>query len=344
MTIPPAAVIGAVAVTLSLAAVPGAAAVVTERAGAPVRGMDISSYQHAGTPIDWAVLATHGIRFVAIKASEGTYYLNPYYASDATHAAAAGLLVMPYVFANPGRDGGAATANYAARAVGTRGGSARLPLVVDLENDPYKQATDCYGLGIPAMIAWIAGFTKRASALTGHWPTVYTTADWWRECTGSTRRFPHDPLWLAAFGGTAPTVPSPWQDWTFWQYDNAGSLPGIGNTDLDYYQPTDGLPALRAPASAKAPGKKQAAAKSKRHMKTKGKHKTKSKHKNEGEHKSEHKSEHNSKHKNEGKHKSESKHKNEGKHKKQAKGKSKPKPKKHKARHRSVSSRYPGKR
>jgi lysozyme len=315
----PAAVIGAVAVTLSLAAVPGAAAVVTERAGAPVRGMDISSYQHAGTPIDWAVLATRGIRFVAIKASEGTYYLNPYYASDATHAAAAGLLVMPYVFANPGRDSGAATANYAARAVGTRGGSARLPLVVDLENDPYKQATDCYGLGIPAMIAWIAGFTRRASALTGQWPTVYTTADWWRECTGSTRRFPHDPLWLAAFGGTAPTVPSPWQDWTFWQYDNAGSLPGIGNTDLDYYQPTDGLPALRAPAAAaKAPGKKHAAAaKSKRHMKEESKHKSESKGKSGSKHKS--------------------------KHKKQAKGKSKPKPKKRKARHRSASSRYPGK-
>lgn len=205
-----AAAIGGVAVTLSLAGVPGARAAVTETAGAPVRGMDISAYQHAGEPIDWAVLATQGIRFVAIKASEGTYYLNPYYASDAEAAAAAGLLVMPYVFANPGRSGGVATANFAAGALGTPGGSARLTLVVDLENDPYKKATDCYGLGIPAMIAWIAGFTGRARAMTGEWPTIYTTADWWRECTRSTGRFPHDPLWLAAFGGTAPIVPSPW--------------------------------------------------------------------------------------------------------------------------------------
>jgi hypothetical protein len=215
--------------------------------------------------------------------------------------------VMPYVFANPGRDGGAATAKFAARTVGTGGGSGRLPLVVDLENDPYKRATDCYGLGIPAMISWIAGFTRRASALTGQWPTIYTTADWWRECTGSTGRFPHDPLWLAAFGGTAPTVPSPWQSWTFWQYDNAGTVPGIGNTDLDYYQPTDGLPALRAPAAAaagKTPGKKRAAAaKAKRHMKSTRK----------------------------------------SQHKKQPKGKGKAKPKKHKARHQSVSARYPGK-
>jgi lysozyme len=307
VTIAHAAAIGGAAVTLSLAAVPGARAAVTETAAVPVRGVDISAYQHAGDPIDWAVLATQGIRFVAIKASEGTYYLNPYYASDARAAAAAGLRVMPYVFANPGRGGGATTANFAAGAIGTHRGSARLPLVVDLENDPYKKATDCYGLAVPAMIAWIAGFTGRARAVTGEWPTIYTTADWWRECTGSTGRFPHDPLWLAAFGGTAPTVPSPWQSWTFWQYDNAGTLPGIGNTDLDYYQPTDGLPALRVPAAAaagKPPSKKRAAAaKAKRHMKSTGK----------------------------------------SQHKKQAKGKGKPKPKKHKAHHQSVSARHPEK-
>jgi len=241
------AMISGVAVAVSLAAVPGARAAVARQADAPVRGMDISAFQHAGTPIDWALLAAQGIRFVAIKASEGTYYLNPYYASDARAAEAAGLRVMPYAFANPGSSA-TATATFAADAARTPRGAARLPLVIDLENDPYKTATDCYGLGIPTMIAWIAGFTARARALTREWPIIYTTRDWWQECTGSTGRFPHDPLWLAAFGGTAPTVPAPWPNWTFWQYNNAGLLPGIGHTDLDYYQPTDGLPALRAPA------------------------------------------------------------------------------------------------
>jgi GH25 family lysozyme M1 (1,4-beta-N-acetylmuramidase) len=98
---------------------------------------------------------------------------------------------------------------------------------------------------IPAMIAWIAQFIARAEALTRKRPVVYTTTSWWRECTGSTGRFDHDPLWLAAFGGTKPAVPPPWLHWTFWQYNNAGSLSGIGHTDLDYYQPTTDLPALR---------------------------------------------------------------------------------------------------
>ena len=42
--------------------------------------------------------------------SEGTYYDNPYYASDAEQAASAGLFVMPYAFANPfpAKDNGSA--------------------------------------------------------------------------------------------------------------------------------------------------------------------------------------------------------------------------------------------
>jgi GH25 family lysozyme M1 (1,4-beta-N-acetylmuramidase) len=277
--------IGGMAVALSLALGPGVHAAATERAGAPIRGLDISAYQHAGTPIDWARLATQGIQFVSIKASEGTYYRNPHYVSDARAAAAAGLRVMPYVFANPSRGGGAATASYAAAALHAVHGPFTLPLVVDLENDPYKKKTDCYKVGIPAMIGWITRFTQRAKALTGRWPIIYTTADWWRECTGSSGNFPHDPLWLAAFGGTAPTVPSPWQNWTFWQYDNAGSLPGIGHTDLDYYHPTDGLPALRAPAKAKAkPTRPKPAkgkrAKTKKHTATAKKHATTAKPRN----------------------------------------------------------------
>lgn len=241
------ATLSGVAVALSLAALPGASATVTEVAGRPVRGMDISAYQHAGAPINWALLAKQGVQFVSVKVSEGTYYLNPYYKSDARAAMAAGLRVMPYVFANPAGSNGTATANYAVDATGALRGAA-WPFVVDLEDDPYKEHFDCYGLKTPAMITWIAQFTARIEALTRKWPVIYTTTDWWRECTRSTGRFGHDPLWLAAFGGTAPTTPSPWLQWTFWQYNNNGSLPGIGRTDLDYYQPTSLFPALRPPA------------------------------------------------------------------------------------------------
>jgi GH25 family lysozyme M1 (1,4-beta-N-acetylmuramidase) len=256
---------GGTALVLSLATAPGAhatpalatapprhaprhAARHAARPGAwPARGLDISSYQHGRTPVDWRLLARHGISFVSVKVSEGTYYRNPYYQSDGRGAVAAGIAVMPYVFANPAQAGGAATARYAVRVTGSLRRPAQLPLVIDLENDPYKAGADCYGISRRAMIGWIAGFVGQARTITGKWPVIYTAAIWWRECTGATSRFRRDPLWLAAFGGTRPAVPSAWRRWTFWQYNNAGRLPGIATADLDYYQPTGDLPALRPP-------------------------------------------------------------------------------------------------
>jgi GH25 family lysozyme M1 (1,4-beta-N-acetylmuramidase) len=258
VTILRAAAAGGVAMALSLAPGTDANAAVTDGGGGlAVRGLDISAYQHAGSAIDWGLLPGQGISFVGIKVSEGDYYVNPFYSSDARNATAAGLAVFPYVFANPSRVGGPATANFAVRTVGRK--HRRLPLVVDLENDPYNRHADCYGRSRPAIIAWIAGFTARAKALTGSYPVIYTTADWWRECTGATGQFRRDPLWLAAFDGTAPTVPSPWHDWTFWQYNDQGRLAGVGQSDLDYYQPTSDLPTLRPQKKApqkKAPQKK----------------------------------------------------------------------------------------
>jgi GH25 family lysozyme M1 (1,4-beta-N-acetylmuramidase) len=242
---------GGMAVAVSLTASPALAAVVMRSGGGPVRGIDISVYQHAGGPIDWRELHRHGIRFVAIKVSESTYYTNPYYLSDARAASRAGLAVLAYALANPDRAGGAATASFAVRAAHYRRGGNALPLVVDLENDPYS-VSDCYWFGRGRMIAWIAGFASRARALTGSWPIIYTTAAWWQECTGSTRRFGRDPLWLADYNAGRPAAPSGWRRWSFWQYSEGSYLPGIGWTDLDVFQSAAGLPSLH-PASKPKP-------------------------------------------------------------------------------------------
>ena len=243
------------AAAISLTASPALAAALVRSGGVPERGIDISAYQNANGPIGWGELASHGIRFVAIKASEDTYYTNPYYLSDARAASRAGLAVLAYAFANPDRAGGAATASFAVRAAHYRRGHGALPLVVDLENDPYS-TNDCYWFGQGRMIAWIAGFTSRARALTGSWPIIYTTDSWWQECTGSTGRFTRDSLWLADYDGGQPAAPSPWTRWSFWQYSENGYLPGIGWTDLDVFQSASGFASLR-PASEPKPSHRQ---------------------------------------------------------------------------------------
>jgi GH25 family lysozyme M1 (1,4-beta-N-acetylmuramidase) len=261
----------AVVVGLACAVVPDAHAAEAQTASPAVRGLDISAYQHTGSPINWRRLAGQGIRFVGIKATEGTYYRNPFYGADARGAAAAGLTVLPYVFANPKRAGGRATAKFAVQVTGATRSAARLPLVVDLENDPYAKGADCYGRRVAVMKSWIAGFASEAHKLTGRLPIIYTTADWWQECTRGSH-FSKAPLWLAAFGGTAPDVPSPWSQWALWQYADNGKLPGIGQVDLDYYQPALGLFPLRASAGhtdQEAKAKKRPAAKKKHTAKKK---------------------------------------------------------------------------
>lgn len=71
------------------------------------KGLDVASYQHpGGASINWHEVASDGYKFVFIKATEGTYYVNPYYSSDRKSAEKNGLKVGAYAFAVPNRSPG----------------------------------------------------------------------------------------------------------------------------------------------------------------------------------------------------------------------------------------------
>jgi len=206
-----------------------------------VLGIDLSSYQHQRhAMINWRQVAATGVRFVAIKVTEGTYYTNPYYPSDTRAAIHAGLYVAPYAFANPYASGGARQARFAlARTVYPLRGP-MLPLVVDLEPDPYtrqEHVNGCYGLSRKQMTGWIAAFTAQTRAISGKSPLIYTTASWWSQCTGTSTAPRYDRLWVAAYDTSRPEMPAGWRSWTFWQYRRAARLRGIsyrGGVDLSY--------------------------------------------------------------------------------------------------------------
>jgi hypothetical protein len=75
---------------------------------------------------------------------------------------------------------------------------------------------------------------------------IYTSPNFWKNSLGNTTMFAdqgYGVLWVAHWFVTSPTVPaSNWggHGWTFWQYDDCGSVPGIaGCVDLDRYNGTD---------------------------------------------------------------------------------------------------------
>src|SRR5579859_5873786 len=203
--------------------------------GAGALGVDVADYQHPhGAAIDWPQVAGAGYKFAFIKATEGDYYANPYYASDLPQAKAAGLYVAGYHFAIPNVSGGASQADYALQNGAYTAGGRTLPLALDIEYNPY--GPECYGLTPAAMVSWVSSFTDEARRLTGQLPISYTTADWWNTCTDDSTAFDADQLWVAAFGIDRPPLPAGWSNWTFWQYTSRGSVPGItGPVDLSYF-------------------------------------------------------------------------------------------------------------
>lgn len=106
-----------------------------------------------------------------------------------------------------------------------------LPPALDIEYNPYDRKHGCYGLTKAAMVGWIRSFSDEVKRLTGRRPVIYTTTHWWNTCTGGSRAFAADHgLWIARHeSANAGSLPAGWSFWTFWQYDNSGSLPGDQN-------------------------------------------------------------------------------------------------------------------
>ncbi|MBG0856341.1 lysozyme [Streptomyces spinoverrucosus] len=193
------------------------------------KGHDVSSHQKN---VDWQRASAKGARFVYVKATESTTYRNPYFGQQYNGARNAGLVRGAYHFALPNRSSGKAQAAYFVRnGGGWQPDGWTLPPALDIEYNPYDKKKKCYGLSKATMVAWIKAFSNEVQRLTSRRPVIYTTTHWWNTCTGGSRAFGGDhALWIARYdSATAGTLPAGWSLWTFWQYDNSGSLPGDQN-------------------------------------------------------------------------------------------------------------------
>ncbi|MFB6939376.1 lysozyme [Streptomyces chartreusis] len=216
--------ISVAALTLSgtaLAEIPAAAA-------SKPKGHDVSSHQK---DVDWQNSKVKGARFVYVKATESHTYRNPYFGRQYSGSRDAGLVRGAYHFALPNKSSGKTQAAFFVRNGGAwRSDGWTLPPALDIEYNPYGRQK-CYGLSKARMVAWIQSFSNEVKRLTGRRPVIYTTTHWWNTCTGTSRAFASNhALWIARYNSsTAGSMPAGWQFWTFWQYDNAGGLPGDQN-------------------------------------------------------------------------------------------------------------------
>jgi GH25 family lysozyme M1 (1,4-beta-N-acetylmuramidase) len=196
----------------------------------PLQGIDVSDNQGA---INWSALHREGVKFAYIKATEGTYYTSPSFASQYDGAYHAGIVRGAYVFAIPSYSSGKAQADFlVAHGGGWSADGLTLPATLDIEYNPYG-SNPCYGLSQGSMRTWLNSFLNEYHARTGRWATIYTTANWWSMCTGGwTGPTKNDPLWIAEYGVGSPSpLVSGYHGYTIWQYSSTGPWLG-GDSDV----------------------------------------------------------------------------------------------------------------
>jgi GH25 family lysozyme M1 (1,4-beta-N-acetylmuramidase) len=197
-------------------------------------GIDVSHWQET---IDWTQVAASGVSFVIAKATEGRTFVDPMYASYKADAMANGLAFTAYHFAQPDDTAGDAIAEADHFVDTAQLGPGNLIPALDLERTG--------GLTQTQLTQWILDWLGRVTERLGVRPMVYTSPNGWLNRTGDTTAVVdagYTVLWVAHWNVASPTVPAAdWggYGWTFWQWTDCASVPGItGCVDADWHAGT----------------------------------------------------------------------------------------------------------
>jgi len=195
---------------------------------------NIIDVSHWNEPVDVRKVAAAGIVAVIAKATQGTAYADPAYASFRRKVAAQGLLWGSYHFGT-GDDVAAQVDHYLDIASPGDDDLACL----DFEPDPHgasmtlSQARDFAGI-----------FRQR----TGRYPVLYG-GYWLKQQLGThaDALLAQCPLWLAQYGPAA-VLPPGWTAYTLWQFtDRAQGIPGVRKVDRDRFTGSDAVLRRRWP-------------------------------------------------------------------------------------------------
>jgi GH25 family lysozyme M1 (1,4-beta-N-acetylmuramidase) len=201
-----------------------------------LEGIDVSKWQAS---VDYNQVRNSGRSFVIARASYGGL-TDEWYTTNKANARAAGLAFGAYHFAYPNLNPTDALAIEEADTFVNQMGILHGMLIpaLDLENCNSS-------LGTSGMIHWVQVWLDRVYTRTGARAMIYTSPNFWATCMGDSRWFADNGypiLWVAHWYVSAPTVPAQnWggRSWTFWQYTDKGSVPGVsGSVDLDRFNGT----------------------------------------------------------------------------------------------------------
>jgi len=200
-----------------------------------VQGVDVS--QHQG-PIDWRALAGSGVRFVYIKATQGSNHVDPRFRANWDGAARAGLYRGAYHYFTLCKPGAVQAALFI-RTVPRVSGA--LPPVVDLEHkgpcrrSPMLANTD----------EQIRDYLNVVEKQYGVRPILYVTREFH---DAHLRKLSGERFWVRSLF-TEPGFRA--REWIFWQHHNRAFRPGVSTPiDLDSFRGDEAALAALARGSA----------------------------------------------------------------------------------------------
>jgi lysozyme len=186
----------------------------------PVRGVDVSSYQG---DIDWTILSKQGISFAFIKATEGSTFVDKYFATNFNNALQTPLRVGAYhffIFDSPGET---QADNFIAQVPNVSG---ILPSVVDFELYADKESNPPNADDIRKELNVLL---RRLEDHYGKKPIIYATEQTYKPYLSG--YYETYDIWIR----NVFTAPEPLENkkWTFWQYTNRERLKGYNGKE--YY-------------------------------------------------------------------------------------------------------------
>jgi GH25 family lysozyme M1 (1,4-beta-N-acetylmuramidase) len=227
-----------------------------------VQGVDVSTSQ--GT-VDWAKVKQNGIAFAYIKASEGLNQNSPtraaYFRSNWKKTRDAGILHGAYHFFRANQDAELQAMAFV-QAIEDVGGlqADDLPPMLDVET------TDSTAQEM--IILRVHRCLDKIGSELNVTPLIYTYKDFWDENLDDS--FGDFPFWIASYPDSVniptspkiptrprPALPSPFEQFVFWQYGSKGLVSGIKtNVDLDLFEGTlQGLKDFSASMRARETGR-----------------------------------------------------------------------------------------
>ncbi len=183
-----------------------------------VHGVDVSHHQG---DIAWPEVYGAGYRFAFAKASEGDGWVDPKFQVNMDGGSGAGLLMGAYHLARPdlGNDAADEATHF-------------LSVAQDYVTEGYLRpalhlAFGASELGKEALSSWVHTWMATVTAETGVEPILQVNSDYANNhLDPSVAEY---DLWITHWTYDPDASPDTgiWDTWSFWQYSNTGSVPGI---------------------------------------------------------------------------------------------------------------------